>query len=79
MNPLVDFSFDVDKLWGGLNKEHITNKILEDIQNSQFNINLNTNVIPNQFGLYVFYIKPQAKYLSIEIGQTRSVQTIQKS
>jgi hypothetical protein len=24
-------------------------------------------VIPNQFGLYVFYIKPKAKYLSIEM------------
>lgn len=67
MKSLLDFAFDVDKLWGSLNKETITEHILEDIQSSQFNIDIGTKVIPNQFGIYVFYIKPKAKYISIEI------------
>lgn len=67
MNTLVDFSLNFDSLWENLNKEVIAKQILVDIQKFQFNITQNDKDIPNNFGLYVFFIKPKEKYTSIEM------------
>lgn len=67
MDNLIDFALNINLLWESLDKVSITNKILDDIQKSEFNITLNENHIPNEFGLYVFYIKPTTAYSSIEM------------
>jgi hypothetical protein len=67
MDKLQDFTLNINTLWEDLNKEAITKQILDDIQKSEFNISLNANDIPSQFGLYVFFIKPKEHYISIEM------------
>ena len=67
MKTLVDFTLDLNKIWQNLDKEVILKQILDDINKSQFNIDLNSKAIPNQFGLYVFFIKPGTRYDSIKM------------
>lgn len=66
MKTLVDFTLDFNKIWENLDKEVILKQILDDINKSQFNININSKAIPNQFGLYAFFIKPRTRYGSIK-------------
>jgi hypothetical protein len=67
MDKLLDFALNIDTLWGSINKEDITKQILDDIHKSEFNIALNIDHIPKQFGLYVFFIKPKEDYKYIEM------------
>lgn len=67
MRSLNEIVEKIDSLWSELDKESIVNQILDEVFKNKSNISQNIDHIPNQFGLYIFFIKPKEEYTSIEM------------
>lgn len=65
MRGLEEFGLKVSKEWNGLNKKAIFLEIRRSFAITKRLIDSNLD-IPNQFGIYAFFIKPKQNYRDIE-------------
>jgi len=66
MEKLIeDFAVNFTKKWNTLNKEEILKSVLNSFMTTRISCN-SEKLIPNQFGIYAFFIKPNENYRDIE-------------
>ncbi len=66
MTELIKFSSSVTEQWEGLAQSEILLEIRESFRKTKYNYTCESPDIPNEFGIYAFFIKPNTKNGTIE-------------